>query len=158
GTESGGARMLQLLNDSVHGEHLDTRPVSAIFGQDRSDYTNFLSRSIPTVFFSDSTGPCYHTSGDDPSIVDLGKLAIQSRIAFKLALALTETDELPRFTRRPAIVFADAVVINDIVNAAVASDLALFNPDDQATLRDFQTIINATVAAGPAKFSGTDVL
>jgi hypothetical protein len=158
GGESGGARVLQLVSDAVHGENLDTRRVSAIFGQNRSDYINFLQRHIPTVFFSDSTGPCYHTSGDDPSTVDVGKLAIQSRIGFKLALALSEMDTPPPFAASPAIVFADAVVINDVVNTVVASDLALFSAADQETLRNFQSTINATVAAGPASFNGTNVL
>jgi len=42
---------------------------STVFGESRSDYKNFVDHRVPTVFFSDSTGPCYHTTGDDLSIV-----------------------------------------------------------------------------------------
>ena len=39
--------------------------MSAIFGQGRSDYVNFTGVQVPNVFFSDSTGPCYHTAQDE---------------------------------------------------------------------------------------------
>ena len=155
--ESGGPRMLQLIADAVHGEDLDTRRLTALFGQGRSDYIHFLNRGVPTVFFSDSTGPCYHTPGDNPEIVDLRKLEAQSRIGFKLALELAETDRLPRITRATGIVFGDAVSLKDIVDTVVASDIDLFSPSDQAKVRDFQTVLDATVAAGPTAFTPTVV-
>jgi hypothetical protein len=40
---------------------------------------------VPTVFFSDSTGPCYHTAQDEAGIVDYRKLHQQVRDGVRLA-------------------------------------------------------------------------
>ena len=56
------------------------RLVSSIFGQGRSDYVNFTDVGVPNVFFSDSTGPCYHTAQDELGVVDFVKLDEQVRM------------------------------------------------------------------------------
>ena len=35
---------------------------------------------MPNVFFSDSTGPCYHTAQDEVGVVDFWKLDQQAKI------------------------------------------------------------------------------
>src|SRR5438309_596742 len=62
GPETGGAVLEDVLRAAVAAEGLGTRPLSYIFGQLRSDYANFVARQVPTVFFSDATGGCYHTT------------------------------------------------------------------------------------------------
>src|SRR4029079_13851022 len=74
GAETGGPVLTGIVRDAVDADTLDTAMVSAVLGAYRRDYTAFLTSSIPTVFFSDSTGPCYHTPGDDIDVVDFDKL------------------------------------------------------------------------------------
>src|SRR5215208_330250 len=62
GAESGGTRLQDIVEAGAGGQSLDTHLFSAIFGQGRSDYANFLNVDVPSVFFTDSTGRCYHTN------------------------------------------------------------------------------------------------
>ena len=157
--ETGGADFQTMLDDAIAGEGLGTEPLSYIFGQERSDYANFVNSNIPSVFFSDSTGGCYHTAHDDVDIVDFAKLEKQAKIALKLTVDLAETDTPPTFAApNPAMAtFADALAINDVVNSAIASDLGLFSPSEQSQLLVFQSDLNAIVADGEAAFDTTDV-
>ena len=68
-----GTGLPTMVQQAASGITLDLRLLSAVFGQFRSDYTNFIVSGVPTVFFSDSTGPCYHTTGDEVEIVPVGK-------------------------------------------------------------------------------------
>ena len=79
-------------------ETLGTRPLSLVFGQGRSDYVAFEQVGVPTVFFSDSTGGCYHTTSDDVDIVDFGKHEKQARIGYYVTSGLIDGDERPTFT------------------------------------------------------------
>ena len=74
GAETGGARLTDAVNTAI-GSKLSTHEVSSIFGQGRSDYVNFTAVGVPNVFFSDSTGPCYHTVDDETAVVDWKKLS-----------------------------------------------------------------------------------
>lgn len=74
-SETGGPQFARTVRRAVTGVGLRTRFVSSIFGQYRSDYVNFIDAQIPTVFFSDSTGPCYHTAQDETDVVDFTKLS-----------------------------------------------------------------------------------
>ena len=50
--------MLQdVVDRAAAGQDFDLRKVSYILGESRSDYKNFVDKRVPTVFFSDSTGP-----------------------------------------------------------------------------------------------------
>ncbi len=46
-----------------------------IFGQHRSDNTQFYHRDVPSVCFSDATAVCYHTNEEIVEGVDFMKLA-----------------------------------------------------------------------------------
>jgi hypothetical protein len=157
GGESGGPILSEAVATAIQGVGLGTRPLSAIFGQGRSDYVNFVNARVPVVFFGDSTGPCYHTAGDEVSVVDFDKLAMQSEIGYRLALALTAADSAPTFTVAPLVVFDDAVHVLAVVDAAVTSDLARFTPADQAVLEQFQTDLSAIVAAGSENFGPAQI-
>jgi len=80
GAETGGERLTSMVADAIGPGPLDARQVSAIFGQGRSDYVNFTRAAIPRVFFSDATGPCYHTAQDDIDVVDFWKLGSSSPV------------------------------------------------------------------------------
>jgi len=138
------------------GSTLNTHLVSSIFGQGRSDYVNFTGVGIPNVFFSDSTGPCYHTAKDDVNVVDWGKLDKQVAIATALTKDLVNGAAPAFVPNTPLATYADAVALNPVVNAAIV-DVGRFNATQQQQLRDFKTLVNQTVADGPANFDGTDV-
>ena len=154
--ESGGPSLEVFVQDAVAQESVDTRLLTESFGQNRSDYARFLDVGVPTVFFSDAPGPCYHTSGDDASVVDLGKLREQSQIAFRLTVELAETAAPPAFVATGLPIYADAVVLADVGNGAVA-DLDLFTPADQTLLLGYQATLNTIVDDGPSNFDSLDV-
>src|SRR5207253_9705238 len=115
-------------------------------------------KQVATVFFSDATGGCYHTTGDDFGIVDFCKLQAQSRLAFRVVATLAETATPPTFVRpNPALATYDhAVVLSEVVHQGSA-DAALFSLADQATLQNIDAQLAAIVADGPAAFDANDV-
>ena len=160
GAETGGSALGAFVADAVAAVGgLDTLPVSYIFGQGRSDYVNFVDGgSVPTVFFGDSTGGCYHTTGDRWAVVDRQKLALQTRIALHVTANLAETDAPPPFRGPSAapVTFADALAIHDVFSRAQV-DLPLFPPDDRAVIAQIGSDLSAVVAAGPGAFGPQQV-
>jgi hypothetical protein len=161
GAETGGAPLSDAVRSAFTAEpaatRLDMKLVSSIFGQNRSDYINFINAGVPTVFFSDSTGPCYHTAQDEVSVVDFGKLERQSDVGVRLARALVAGAGRPPFVASaPLATFDDAVALNDVAQDAV-QDLARFTPQQQTQLLDFRDDLAAMVAAGPGEFGSDDV-
>jgi Zn-dependent M28 family amino/carboxypeptidase len=157
GPETGGAPLIAMLDDVIADTPLDLRPLSFLFGQGRSDYVNLFAGGVPTIFFSDSTGGCYHTNQDEAAVVDFTKLNEQGRNGFQISLALANTMTLPvHTTGTPLATYGDAVVIDEILTAGLA-DLALFGPADQASITAIQTEIAGLVADGEANFDSTDV-
>jgi hypothetical protein len=131
--------------------------VSSIFGQGRSDYVNFTRVGVPNVFFSDSTGPCYHTAQDAFGVVDFWKLDQQVKIAYKVVMGLAKAGPHPTFSpNNPVATFDDARSLQSVVNAA-QPDQPRFTPTQQQQLVKFRDDLNAIVAAGPAAFGADDV-
>jgi Peptidase family M28 len=158
GAETGGSALGAFAAEAVAAEALDTLPVSYIFGQLRSDYANFVAHGVPTVFFSDSTGGCYHTTGDTFDVVDRRKLTIQTRIGFRVTAALADTTAPPPFRApNPALAtFRDAESIARVFSAA-QGDLALFPPVDRTMLEQIQRDLEGVVQAGPGAFGPEQV-
>ena len=75
GPETGGQRLQGALARAIEGEGLTMKSLSWILGQGRSDYYNFVNQNVPTIFFSDSNGGCYHTTGDEIKNVDFNKVS-----------------------------------------------------------------------------------
>lgn len=140
GASSGGpALQSALLNAAATEPGLTLRQLSEPLGLYTSDYANFLAPAtinrslghpsaalprIPTVYFTDSNGPCYHTTQDEIDVVDFPKLARQANIGVALV------SELANRSAPPAIVPYD-----EAQNAAfyarirvVAQDLVLYAP------------------------------
>ena len=153
--ETGGPRLRQLVDEAAAGIDLDLRALSFIFGQGRSDYFHFVNARVPTVFFSDSTGPCYHTSRDDIDVVDFGKLAKQSEIATRLVERLAHTAVLPRYVRT-VVSFSDALALRDLV-ATAQTNIDRFPQEDQAFVSQFRTQLDTLIDEGPEKFDSLDV-
>jgi hypothetical protein len=157
GAETGGDALRSVVERAAATGPLDTIQLSAIFGQSRSDYINFINARIPTVFFSDSTGPCYHTAQDEADIVDYFKLGHQSRTALRLTRELADTDEPPTFTAAPApVTYEDAVALQVVGNRLVR-DIDRFTPSQQERLLSNKAMLDAIVAAGPAEFGPDDI-
>ena len=158
-SETGGPVMRSILDAAIPAQGLSVRPFSFIFGQARSDYANFAARNVPTVFFSDSTGGCYHTTGDDLRVVDFAKVAQQTAIAFRTVVGLADAPTPPTFVPlNPGLaVFEDAVSLQQVLATAMPADLGLFNAADQALITSTKTQIDQIVADGPAQFDSNDV-
>lgn len=157
GGETGGDRLTSAVQAAVEASPLETHHLSWIFGQGRSDYINFLGAEVPTVFFSDSTGPCYHTAQDDIRIVDFEKLDRQVNNAYELTLDLVDSDEVPSFVPdTPLATYEDAVVVRVVADKALL-DVDLFSPEQQELLLAFDEALDEMVAAGPDAFGDDDV-
>lgn len=157
GAESGGATLSSVVQAAIGSGALQTKLVSSIFGQGRSDYVNFTAVQVPNVFFSDSTGPCYHTAQDEVAVVDFWKLEQQVKIGYKVAKSLIEADGRPTFSStNPLATFNDALTIQGVTNGAI-SDLTRFTEAQQQQLLAFRDDLNVIVAGGAADFDDTDV-
>ena len=156
GAETGGARLTNAVKSAIGNGPLQTRLVSSIFGQGRSDYVNFTNVGVPNVFFSDSTGPCYHTTKDELKVVDFTKLERQVKIAYRVSADLI-AGPAPTFSAtNPLATFDDAVSLAAVTNTAVA-DLGRFTPDQQTQLLAFRDTLNTIVADGAGAFDSNDV-
>ena len=115
-SESGGDRFEQIVHSAINASTLDTETLSSIFGQNRSDYVSFLAKQVPSVFFTDATGPCYHTSDDEIGIVDFSKLDQQIAIALRVTRELANTGSPPTFApNTPLVSYSDAVVLQRVM-------------------------------------------
>ncbi len=157
GAESGGAALVDAVETAAATQPLDINQFSAVFGQNRSDYANFIAAGIPTVFFTDSTGPCYHTSGDDPSVVDYEKLIRQTLISLELAKELASGQLTPVFDAgAPLATYGDAQSLNNLIQLALV-DISRFTPAQQANITGWASTMAGIVAAGEAAFDSGDV-
>lgn len=164
GAETGGDALTDVVANAVRAElrasprGVETLPISFIFGQLRSDYATFVAASVPTVFFSDSTGSCYHTVRDETRFVDFDKLASQSRIAYRTTIALAENADAPDFVApNPALAtYADAITLDTIFTRA-RTDLRRFGPEQRAALERVFDAVHAIVERGADAFRPDDV-
>lgn|ERR1700687_902849 len=150
-------RRLSVVDRASAAESLNVYKVSYIFGQERSDYKNFVNHMIPTVFFTDATGGCYHTTGDDLSIVNFTKLRAQAKTAFRVVVELAEApDRLAFSPKNPAgATYADAVSLDRVFSSA-QGDLPLFKPADQVSLQAMSVRAAQIALDGPALFETDD--
>ncbi len=95
---------------------------------------------------------------DDVEFVDFAKLRTQTHIAFRTALALTETSTPPPFSGpNPAGASYEDLQRVAAVTHAGLGDLALFTTADQALLTGIDATLQQLVADGPAAFDARDV-
>jgi hypothetical protein len=155
--ETGGPRFEEIVGSAIGAQTLDTETVSSIFGQNRSDYASFLAKQVPSVFFTDATGPCYHTNDDEISVVDFGKLDQQIAIALRVTRGLANTDTPPAFVpNTPLATYADAVVVSRVMERAWRSR-DRFSAEDQETLARVREDLSRIVLDGRAAFGSDDV-
>jgi hypothetical protein len=157
GAETGGSRLQDIVAMAAGARSLDTAHLSAIFGQNRSDYVNFINRSVPSVFFTDATGPCYHTVDDEIGVVDFDKLDAQVATAYATVRELARTATPPAFVPgTPLATYDDVVQASAVVDRAYA-DRARFSTADQEALTTIRDEAHRLVAEGRAAFGSDDV-
>jgi hypothetical protein len=131
--------------------------LSSIFGQGRSDYAAFLNAQVPSVFFTDATGPCYHTAQDAIGVVDFDKLEKQAAIALRVTRDLASSNTNPTFVSgTPLATFDDAVAIGRVGDRLFV-DLDHFSNDDRTMITKVRNDVRKIVADGRAAFGGDDV-
>ena len=112
---------------------------------------------MPSVFFTDATGPCYHTNDDEIGIVDFDKLDQQIAISLRVTRELAATDDPPEFTPgTPLVTYGDAVVLQRAAEL-VWRDRDRFSAQDQATLSRIRDDVTRIVLDGRAAFGSDDV-
>ncbi len=152
--ESGGPALRALVGAAAAPQTLAVRPFTAVFGHLRSDHATFLGAGVPTVFVTDATGGCYHTTGDDADAVAFDKLAQQTAIVFRLVVALAEIDPPPAFVPPDGALatFTDAESLYAVLHTAFPADAELFSPADRAQIMAFSAQLDDIIVAGPAAF------
>ncbi len=157
GAETGGPNLIDAARAATEASTLDTAAFSLLFGQGRSDHATFAAAGVPTVFFTDSNGPCWHTVGDEITIVDFPKLEQQIATGEALTRDLMATDAVPEFDPdAPPASFDDAVTMDDALHQ-LEPDFGRFSPDVEASIRQFETDLDAVVAAGEGQFDDAAV-
>lgn len=152
GAETGGPVLTEVVAAAAEASTLDTRLLSLVFGLGRSDHAVFANARVPTVFFTDATGPCYHTVDDEVEVVDFAKLEQQAATALRVTRALADRPDRPTFTSGlPLATFSDALSVQELVHALL-QDLDTFAPPAQQVLLEKIATIDAVVAAGEGAF------
>jgi hypothetical protein len=156
-SESGGSRFKEIVQAGIDGGTLGTEQLSSIFGQNRSDYVAFLAKQVPSVFFSDATGPCYHTSDDEMAIVDFDKLHQQTLTALRVTRQLANTSTPPTFVpNTPLATYDDALVLFRAIEKAW-EDRGRFSAQDQQTLTTIRADFTRIAQEGRDAFDSNDV-
>jgi len=158
GAETGGPMLVDAVAAAAAPGFLDTWQLSLIFGQGRSDHANLIDGGVPSVFFTDSTGPCYHSVHDEVDVVDFDKLEAQYQTAQRLVADLADRDDRPTLaTGLPLATYEDAVVVATLFDRLLA-DLALLTPPQQTAFLGHLATVQGIVAAGPAAFDDAAML
>jgi hypothetical protein len=156
GAETGGSLLRDMAADAAAAGPTHATLLSAVFGQYRSDYASFMSVQVPTVFFSDSTGPCYHTVDDELGVVDFGKLDQQVDMAVALTRDVGNGDGRPTYdATAPLATYDDVVAVEGVVSRSLP-DAVTLPPSLQADLAEARAVLLDLIADGPAAFDATD--
>ena len=160
GAESGGTALQSAVTNAYATSSLQPVRVSGVFGQYRSDYAPFLGKQVPTVFFSEATGPCYHTPKDDEFVVDFDKVNQQMNVLHAATefLARPGTDgsyATPAWTTQPLSTYNDAVELRQVV-AQTTPDWGRFPQSVLDGMAPHIANLDRIVADGPAAYDDTD--
>ncbi len=157
GAETGGPALVEAADRATAASDLDTLALSLLFGQGRSDHAVFAGAGVPTVFFTDASSACYHTSQDDTSVLDFDKLGQQIATGEALARDLVATEGPPTFVvDLPTATYEDAGSMLEVVRKS-QPDLGRFSAQRQATAAQFLIDLEAMRDAGPAAFDARAV-
>lgn len=156
GAETGGPALTAVVDDAIATTPLGTEQLSVVFGAGRSDHVAFQDEQVPVVYFSDSTGGCYHTPDDEIDKVDFGKLEHQATTVTATVEALAAGSVTPTFRTTPMVTYADAVGLLGVVERA-EDDLHLFPAPARATITTNRARLVQIRNDGAAAFGNDDV-
>jgi len=152
GAETGGPHLVESASTAIEASTLDTIMLSLLFGLGRSDHAVLVGAGVPSVFFTDSTGGCYHTVGDEVAVVDFAKLEQQIASADALTRDLLSTESPPVLDRQaPPSTYDDAAQLLELI-AAAEPDFGLLGSEAQATSEQYLIELQGVVDAGPEAF------
>ncbi|HWL46058.1 MAG TPA: M20/M25/M40 family metallo-hydrolase [Ilumatobacter sp.] len=151
GAETGGTALADATRRATDASSLQYVVFSLVFGQGRSDHANFVAAGVPSVFFTDVTNGCYHTTGDDLSIVDFGRLDAQVDVGLALAADLVDTAQVPQIADAPFVTFADAEQMLALTSAAV-TDADLLTSLEPGVIDGYLAELETIVGAGEEAF------
>ena len=141
------------------GDPLGVAPLSNIFGQERSDHAVFANRGVPVLFFSDATGGCYHSPGDDAEIVHDAKVLRSAWMGTRFVRELSDGEGRPRYSAPALPLYRDAVSLRDLVRRASCElGESGLGPQEVATYESALASLDAIVARGESGFSGDDAV
>lgn len=152
GADTGGSAMAAAVAAAGgRAPDLTVRPLSYRLGDHYGQQPAFRNRSIPSVYFTDTPGPCFGTVDDEPAIVDHDKLGQQTAMATALARDLGNQAVPPAFVAPAAtyVTYADAVVLDEVA-ALLAEDPDLTPAAEQGVLATARATLADVIAAGPA--------
>lgn len=160
--ETGGASLRSTVDAAYGASTLDAAQLSSVFGLYRSDYAPFVNKKVPTVFFTDSTGPCYHKPGDEYEIVDWDKLYAQFDAFEYTATALAYDDPAapgtfvtPTWQANPLVTYQDTVALRAIIEESFP-DWDRFPQAMQDSAMVHYNVLTQIVADGEAAFDSAD--
>lgn len=155
--ETGGPELEAAVRSAIGEQTLDTTMLSSVFGQYRSDYAVLIRANVPSVFFTDATGPCYHTAQDEIDIVDFDKLDQQIAIALRVTRELANTDTPPSIVANaPLATYDDLLNLTRVIERAW-SDRGRFSAADVAAMTKVRADLKRLVAEGRGAFGPDDV-
>lgn len=157
GGESGGPALVDAVDDAIGTTSLDMAQLSVVFGAGRSDHVPFLERNVPAIYFSDSTGGCYHGPDDEVDIVNHTKLGHQDRIVESTVRALTDEGVTPTFQAAPLATYDDLLSLLTVVERS-EGDRDLFPPSVAAEIEQDSARLEVLRTEGRAAFGEDDVL
>ncbi len=153
--ETGGTALQQLVSDSLQLSSLDVIELSAVFSENQSDHQRFIEAGIPSVFFTDATGPCYHTAQDEIGIVDIDKLEKQADVTFSVVQSLLNSGENLSFSASTQAVYADVQKLLTVIQTSQA-DWADMSAANQSWLQNSVAQLQQIIADGESEFSQAD--
>ncbi len=157
GAETGGSAFTNIVRAAADDHSLDTAMLSTIFGEGRSDHVSLLAAHIPTIFFTDATGPCYHTAQDEIGVVDFTKLDKEIGLATEVAQSLVATNTPPAYAAGTLLATFDDAVALARINERYWNDRDRLSTSDRATVAKALADVEKIVSDGRANFDSADV-
>jgi len=160
GAESGGPALLADMEATAGISPITTNIMSTAMGQGRSDHESFRGR-YPFVFFSDGTGPSYHTTADEIHTVNLDKAVETAKMTADLTLrALARAEGYPLTAVNPDLpVFMDLEPMRGgIVLGRTLADANGFGLEIRVLLDVLLEGLDDVTRQGPERFNEANQL
>lgn len=108
---------------------MQTWPVSSFFvgkeGGGRSDHLPFREAGIPVLFIGSGSSPEYHSTADEPDIINKKKLLQIARHTAVLVAHIANSSKRPDFISKPAPQIDDARALISLADRVIANPSAL---------------------------------